>query len=108
MSFSGFGVADVETPYPAKTFSRRWARDAEQLLHDIQHIVLKLGERFNKIYADLQQELRKHNIELIDNFKLTDAQAQWARSFYRSEIQRHLSPIILSAEKLNWQSTVQR
>lgn len=93
-------VADVKRRILLKKYHANEQEDAEQLLHDIQNIVLQMGDRFNKIYDDLQQELRKHNIELIDNFKLTDAQAQWARSFYRSEIQRHLSPIILSAEEV--------
>nr|MBP8227677.1 polyphosphate kinase 1 [Rheinheimera sp.] len=64
-------VADVKRRILLKKYHADEQEDAEQLLHDIQNIVLHMGERFNKIYDDLQQELRKHNIELIDNFKLT-------------------------------------
>jgi len=94
-------VADVKRRILLKKYHSGEEEDAEQLLHDIQKIVLKLGERFNKIYDHLQQELKKHNIELIDNYKLTEAQSGWVRSYYRQEVQRHISPIILSSDEVN-------
>ncbi|WP_337842201.1 polyphosphate kinase 1 [Rheinheimera sp.] len=94
-------VADVKRRILLKKYQSDEQEDAEQLLHDIQKIVLKLGERFNKIYDDLQQELKKHNIELIDNYKLTESQASWVRTFYRQEVQRHISPIILSSDEVD-------
>ncbi|WP_419570304.1 polyphosphate kinase 1 [Rheinheimera sp.] len=94
-------VADVKRRILLKKYHSDEQEDAEQLLQDIQHIVLKLGERFNKIYDHLQQELKKHNIELIDNYKLTENQAAWVKTFYRQEVQRHISPIILSSDEVD-------
>ena len=94
-------VADVKRRILLKKYHADEQGDAEQLLHDIQHIVLKLGERFNKIYDDLQQELRKHNIELIDNFKLTELQSSWVKRYFRDEVIKHISPMILSGEEVS-------
>lgn len=94
-------VADVKRRILLKKYHTDEEEDTEQLLQDIQNIVLKLGERFNKIYAELQLELKKFNIELIDNYKLTETQSNWVRTFYREEVQRHLSPIILSSDEVN-------
>ncbi|MDX3774087.1 polyphosphate kinase 1 [Chromatiaceae bacterium AAb-1] len=93
-------VADVKRRILLKKYQTAEAEDAEQLLQQIQQQVLELGERFNSIYLSIQLELRKHNIELIDNFKLTELQSIWIKDYFRSEVKRHISPMILSGDEV--------
>lgn len=94
-------VADVKRRILLKKYQSSEQEDAEALMHEIQQQVLKLGERFNTIYLDIQLELRKHNIELIDHFKLTDIQSTWIRSYFRNEVLKHISPMILSGDEVS-------
>ena len=70
--------------------------DTEALMQDIQNYVLKMGEKFNTIYLELHLELRKHNIEFIDQHKLNESQSAWVRSYFRERVLRLISPILLS------------
>ncbi|MDP4529252.1 polyphosphate kinase 1 [Alkalimonas delamerensis] len=92
-------VADVKRRILLKKYQASPDEDAEQLLQDIQQKVIEQGEQFNQIYKDIQLELRKHSIELIDNSRLTEQQLEWIRSYFRSEVKKHISPIILSNEE---------
>lgn len=94
-------VADVKRRILLKKYQSSEQEDAEHLMQDIQQQVLELGARFNAIYLDIQLELRKHNIELIDNFKLTELQSSWVRSYFRSEVLKHISPMILSGDEVS-------
>ncbi|MBU2098576.1 MAG: polyphosphate kinase 1, partial [Gammaproteobacteria bacterium] len=89
-------VADVKRRILLKKYQTNEHEDAEQLLAEIQHRVLMMGKQFHKIYLDIQLELRKHNIELIDDSKLTTQQSEWVRTYFNSEVKKHISPIILS------------
>ncbi|MDR6983094.1 polyphosphate kinase [Rheinheimera pacifica] len=94
-------VADVKRRILLKKYQQSEQEDAEELMQEIQQRVLQLGQRFNAIYLDIQLELRKHNIELIDNFKLTELQSSWVRSYFRDEVIKHISPMILSGDEVS-------
>jgi polyphosphate kinase len=94
-------VADVKRRILLKKYQSDEQEDAEDLLQEIQQQVLQLGARFNAIYLDIQLELRKHNIELIDNFKLGELQSGWVKSYFRNEVIKHISPMILSGEEVS-------
>lgn len=94
-------VADVKRRILLKKYHQSEQEDAEELMQEIQQRVLQLGQRFNAIYLDIQLELRKHNIELIDNFKLTELQSGWVRSYFRDEVIKHISPMILSGDEVS-------
>lgn len=93
-------VADVKRRVLLKKYQSDEQEDAEQLLHQIQQRVLELGDKFNTIYLSIQLELRKHNIELIDHFKLTDIQSAWIKDYFRAEVKKHISPMILSSDEV--------
>lgn len=94
-------VADVKRRILLKKYQQSEQEDAEELMQEIQQRVLQLGQRFNAIYLDIQLELRKHNIELIDNFKLSELQSGWVRSYFRDEVIKHISPMILSGDEVS-------
>ncbi|QBL10354.1 polyphosphate kinase 1 [Rheinheimera sp. D18] len=94
-------VADVKRRILLKKYQNTEQEDAEALMQAIQQQVLKLGARFNAIYLDIQLELRKHNIELIDHHKLTDLQSLWVRRYFRDEVLKHISPMILSGDEFS-------
>jgi polyphosphate kinase len=94
-------VADVKRRILLKKYQPIELEDTEALMQEIQLQVLQLGSRFNAIYLDIQLELRKHNIELIDNYKLTELQSSWVRGYFRDEVLKHISPMILSGDEVS-------
>lgn len=94
-------VADVKRRILLQKYNTEDKEDTEALMQDIQNYVLKMGEKFNTIYLELHLELRKHNIEFIDQHKLNESQSAWVRSYFRERVLRLISPILLSNENLN-------
>jgi polyphosphate kinase len=68
-------------------------------LKRIQEIVLEQNARFEKTYADLLKELRKHNIQFVNEEQLTPEQAEFAERFFHKEVRTRLMPLIMSKEK---------
>lgn len=92
-------VADVKRRILLKKFdSVHDDEGAEELMQEIQTLVLRMGEKFNAIYQELQLELRKHNIEFIDQRKLNESQSAWVRTYFKEKVLRHISPIIISSD----------
>ncbi len=67
-------------------------------LKRIQEIVIEQNARFEKTYADLLRELRKHNIHFVNEGQLTPEQAEFAEIFFHKEVRTRLMPLIMSKE----------
>lgn len=93
-------VADVKRRILLQKYNTE-DHDIESLMTDIQNYVIKMGNKFNTIYLELHLELRKHNIEFIDQHKLNESQSAWVKTFFREKVLRLISPILLSNENLN-------
>ncbi|MFZ2287820.1 MAG: polyphosphate kinase 1 [Bacteroidales bacterium] len=67
-------------------------------LKRIQEIVIEQNTRFEKTYSDLLKELRKHNIQFVNEEQLTPEQAEYAEQFFHKEVRTRLMPLIMSKE----------
>lgn len=64
----------------------------------IHEIVLAQNERFEKIYAHLLQELKRHRIHITNEQQLDSNQSAFVQDYFRREVRTRLMPLILSKD----------
>ncbi|MDP4210332.1 MAG: polyphosphate kinase 1 [Bacteroidota bacterium] len=69
--------------------------DPEKLLTKIQETVIRLQKKFEAIYAEVLDELEKHNIFIIDETELNEEQSEFVMDYFEEKVQPALSPIML-------------
>jgi polyphosphate kinase len=67
-------------------------------LKKIQEIVLSQNLKFEKIYADLNQELHKHNIHIINEKQLNKEQAEFVQAYFHKEVRTRLMPFLIEKD----------
>jgi polyphosphate kinase len=67
-------------------------------LKTIQETVLTQNERFERTYADLQNELRKRKIHFVNEEHLNASQTAFVRHYFHKEVRSRLMPLIISKE----------
>ena len=70
----------------------------EHILKDAIKKSGKLTEKFNIIYHDLLNELKKYNIEFKNENQINDFERKWIRSFFTEKVKPFISPVILTEE----------
>ena len=70
----------------------------EHILKDAIKKSGKLTEKFNIIYHELLNELKKYNIEFKNENQINDFERKWIRSFFTEKVKPFISPVILTEE----------
>jgi len=65
------------------------------LLKKIQSIVVNQQSKFEQIYEELINDLKKHNIYVVDETQLTKEQGEFVERFYHEKVRPVLVPIML-------------
>ena len=69
----------------------------KKILQEIQKIVLIQRDSFEKIFLQLQQELRQEKIFIIDEQQLSEEQKKFVASYFELEVRPRLVPIMLNS-----------
>ena len=67
-----------------------------KLLKKLSEMVTYQQQRSQEIYNELEQELRTHDIEVVDEIQLTVKQKRYIRQFFREKISPALTKLMLS------------
>ncbi|MGE4288730.1 MAG: polyphosphate kinase 1 [Salinivirgaceae bacterium] len=65
------------------------------VLNDVLAEVRRQQFTFNEIYEELIEDLKQHNIFLINEQQLDEEQGVFVRQYFRDEVRHHLFPIML-------------
>lgn len=68
----------------------------KKILMLIQNYVLKLQDEFDNAYGEINKELEKENIYIINEHELTPEQAKYVTDYFDENVLSLLSPIMLS------------
>ncbi len=79
----GKKTKEVPTPKPKK------------LLEEIQEIVIRQTVRFDAVYAEISQELKQHNIFIINETQLDTRQSEFVKQYFTERVRPALVPIML-------------
>ena len=71
----------------------------KKILEDVQRLVLSQNQQFEKIYADIQRELRRHKIFIINEKQLTVKQKEFVKNYFTENVRPALVPIMLNQVK---------
>lgn len=68
---------------------------AKHILQEIQAIVIRQRDMFDKIFGELQAELRKQNINIINEKELNENQENFLHNYFEQQVRPRLVPIML-------------
>lgn len=71
----------------------------KKILEEVQETVLKQSKLFEEIYQDIQEELHRHNIFIIDERQLNKAQGEFVKNYFDENVRPALVPIMLNQVK---------
>ena len=67
------------------------------ILDNIHEIALQQQQQFEKIWKDIQRELKKINIQIVDETKLSSIQKRFILSYFNEEIRSHIVPLMIES-----------
>ncbi|MGB0167116.1 MAG: polyphosphate kinase 1 [Luteibaculum sp.] len=73
--------------------------DPKECLEIIQSTVIKLQAKFEKIYEGLLDELREHNIIMLNERQLTPDQLLFVRKYFTEKVRPNLVPMMLDRKR---------
>ncbi len=71
--------------------------DPEKILEEIQLKVLAQQSEFNRIWKEIQLELKHHKIFLVTEKELTNEQKLFAKNFYDEELSINIIPLMIES-----------
>ncbi|HON17631.1 MAG TPA: polyphosphate kinase 1 [Salinivirgaceae bacterium] len=70
--------------------------DPGEILEKIQEKVLKLQEKFSKIYSNCLIELQREKIDIIDHKQLTAEEGEFVLNFFTEVVSAHIVPLLIA------------
>ncbi len=68
--------------------------DPDELLKVITKKTLKLQKKFEKVYANIIQEIEKEHIKIINENELDEGQLAFVKNYFQLEVQSQLVPVM--------------
>ncbi len=65
------------------------------VLDDIQRVVLKQQNEFNRIWNNISKELKDRNIQIIDDKKLNAEQKEFVKNYFDEEVRHYIIPLMI-------------
>jgi polyphosphate kinase len=71
----------------------------KKTLEDVYKVVLSQSKLFEEIYNDILQDLKKHNIHIINETQVTKQQGDFIKNYFAENVRPSLVPIMLNQVK---------
>jgi polyphosphate kinase len=71
--------------------------EPQKILDEIQMIVLNQQSEFNRIWEDMQDELKKEKIYLVTERELNREQQEFVRVYYEEEVSQSVIPLMIES-----------
>ena len=65
------------------------------VLDDIQRVVLKQQNEFNRIWNNISKELKNRNIQIVDDKKLNTEQKEFIKNYFDEEVRHYIIPLMI-------------
>lgn len=66
-----------------------------KVLHKIQNIVVAHQKEFDRIYAEILEELKKKNVFIVDEKSLNKSQGEFVKNYFKEKVRPLLVPIMI-------------
>lgn len=99
-------VATMKRIVAFRKMNKRYLEiDPREVLKEISELDSSLQKKFTNIYKQLIEELKKHNIFVVNEKNLREQHAWFIKKYFEEKVRPHLFPIMLS--KLRSASSLQ-
>ncbi len=89
----------VEIDYKAKS-KMHLEKNPQAILEQIQNIVLQQQNEFNRIWNNVQQELKKERIFLVTEKQLNKEQKKFVEAYFDEEVRQEVIPLMIESNPL--------
>ncbi len=80
-----------------KRLAMHMEKSPNQVLNDIQHVVLKQQNEFDRIWEDIQVQLKKQQIFLKTDTQLTATQKSFVIDFFEKNVRANIIPLMIES-----------
>ena len=78
--------------------TKRFLEDKpSDILHKIQSIVMNQQKDFERIYNEIQVELKKEKIAIINEKQLTKIQKEFVDSYFNEKVRTNIAPLMIES-----------
>ncbi len=74
-------------------------KNPQQILEQIQEVVLQQQNEFNRIWKQVQQELRKEKIFLVTEKQLSREQKKFVEQFFDEQVRQEVIPLMIESSQ---------
>ena len=65
------------------------------ILDEIQRVVLRQQNEFNRIWQNITKELKKQNVIIVDDKKLNATQKEFVKTYFDNEVRHSIIPLMI-------------
>jgi polyphosphate kinase len=87
----------IEFTEKRKKLNMYLEEDPQDILDQIQTVVLQQQNEFNRIWENIQLELKKESIGLVDEKHLTREQQTFVRNYFDEEVRSNIIPLMIES-----------
>jgi len=69
----------------------------KKIYKEIHDKVVSLGDKFDRVFEELQEELKKEKIFIIDELQLNEDQEKFVQNYFEQQVRPRLVPIMLDS-----------
>ncbi|NQX93048.1 MAG: polyphosphate kinase 1, partial [Flavobacteriales bacterium] len=73
--------------------------DPKEVLKEVRTKVLDLQEEYDRIFDDIEKELRTEDIHFVDETELTEVQSEFIRDYFYAKVRPSLVPIMIGSKR---------
>ncbi len=88
-------MIELETKGSKARINMHLEESPEKILEDIQAIVLRQQNEFNRIWEEIFQELKKEKIFLVTEKQLNKEQRQFVQRYFEEEVRSNIIPLMI-------------
>lgn len=80
-----------------RTVRMHLEENADQILEDIQNTVISQQQEFNRIWKEIEDELKREKIHLLTEKQLNRDQQKFVTSYFNEEVRTNIIPLMLES-----------
>lgn len=80
-----------------RTVRMHLEENADQILEDIQNTVISQQQEFNRIWKEIEDELKREKIHLLTEKQLNRDQQKFVTSYFNEEVRTNIIPLMIES-----------
>lgn len=78
-----------------KKVNFHFEEDPQKILDEIQLIVLRQQNEFNRIWESVEKEMASQNVYIVNNHQLNEEQKKFVRKYFDEDVESNIIPLLI-------------